>query len=67
MERILCTGGGDFIGSRLARAKLGWEPKISLASGLKPTVAFFRNHDEADVTAGESKAAHLALLRAPQR
>src|SRR5215470_4792762 len=26
----------------LAKAKLGWEPKISLADGLKPTVDFFR-------------------------
>jgi UDP-glucuronate decarboxylase len=26
----------------LAKAKLGWEPKIKLADGLKPTVDFFR-------------------------
>src|SRR6202171_4475676 len=26
----------------LARAQLGWEPKVKLADGLKPTVAFFR-------------------------
>jgi UDP-glucuronate decarboxylase len=26
----------------LAKAKLGWEPKINLADGLKPTVDFFR-------------------------
>ena len=26
----------------LAKAKLGWEPKINLAEGLKPTVDFFR-------------------------
>jgi UDP-glucuronate decarboxylase len=26
----------------LARAKLGWEPKVSLANGLTPTVEFFR-------------------------
>jgi UDP-glucuronate decarboxylase len=26
----------------LAKAKLGWKPKISLADGLKPTVDFFR-------------------------
>jgi UDP-glucuronate decarboxylase len=51
----------------LAKTALGWEPKISLARGLKPTVAFFRNQDDADVTAGESKAAHLELLRAPRR
>ena len=29
----------------LARAKLGWEPKVSLASGLTPTVEFFRADD----------------------
>ena len=26
----------------LAREKLGWEPKITLAEGLRPTVAYFR-------------------------
>jgi UDP-glucuronate decarboxylase len=26
----------------LAKAKLGWEPEINLADGLKPTVDFFR-------------------------
>ena len=26
----------------LAKAKLGWEPKINLADGLKPTVDYFR-------------------------
>ena len=26
----------------LAKAKLGWEPRINLADGLKPTVDFFR-------------------------
>jgi UDP-glucuronate decarboxylase len=26
----------------LARAKLGWEPKIDLADGLKPTIDYFR-------------------------
>jgi UDP-glucuronate decarboxylase len=26
----------------LVKAKLGWEPKIKLADGLKPTVDFFR-------------------------
>ena len=26
----------------LAKSALGWEPKVDLASGLKPTVAFFR-------------------------
>ena len=26
----------------VARAQLGWEPKVKLADGLKPTVAFFR-------------------------
>jgi UDP-glucuronate decarboxylase len=29
----------------LAKAKLGWEPKINLADGLKPTVDFFRQDD----------------------
>jgi len=24
------------------KAKLGWEPRINLADGLKPTVDFFR-------------------------
>lgn len=27
----------------LAREKLGWEPKVSLGEGLKPTIAFFRD------------------------
>jgi UDP-glucuronate decarboxylase len=26
----------------LARAKLGWEPKVALREGLKPTAAYFR-------------------------
>jgi UDP-glucuronate decarboxylase len=26
----------------LAKAKLGWEPKVKLADGLKPTVDYFR-------------------------
>ena len=26
----------------LAKAKLGWEPRINLADGLKPTVDYFR-------------------------
>jgi UDP-glucuronate decarboxylase len=29
----------------LARAKLGWEPKVSLAEGLRKTVAYFRSID----------------------
>jgi UDP-glucuronate decarboxylase len=29
----------------LAKAKLGWQPKIKLADGLKPTVDFFRQDD----------------------
>jgi UDP-glucuronate decarboxylase len=29
----------------LAKAKLGWQPKIKLAEGLKPTVDFFRQND----------------------
>jgi len=29
----------------LAKAKLGWQPKIKLADGLKPTVDFFRQND----------------------
>jgi UDP-glucuronate decarboxylase len=29
----------------LAKAQLGWEPKVKLADGLKPTVAFFRSLD----------------------
>ena len=29
----------------LANAKLGWAPKVSLAEGLKPTVAYFRRQD----------------------
>ena len=27
----------------LAREVLGWEPKVKLAEGLRPTVAYFRN------------------------
>ena len=26
----------------LARQELGWEPKVSLAEGLEPTIAYFR-------------------------
>ena len=26
---------------RLAREQLGWEPRIDLADGLKPTIAYF--------------------------
>jgi UDP-glucuronate decarboxylase len=26
----------------LARAELGWEPKVKLAEGLEPTIAYFR-------------------------
>jgi UDP-glucuronate decarboxylase len=26
----------------LARRELGWEPKVSLAEGLEPTIAYFR-------------------------
>jgi len=29
----------------LAKANLGWEPRIKLADGLKPTVDFFRQLD----------------------
>ena len=29
----------------LAKAKLGWQPKIKLVDGLKPTVDFFRQND----------------------
>ena len=29
----------------LAKAKLGWQPRIKLADGLKPTVDFFRQDD----------------------
>jgi UDP-glucuronate decarboxylase len=29
----------------LAKAKLGWEPKIKLQDGLKSTVQFFREND----------------------
>ena len=29
----------------LAKAQLGWAPKVKLADGLKPTVAYFRNQD----------------------
>ena len=29
----------------LAKAKLGWQPKIKLADGLTPTVDFFRQND----------------------
>jgi len=29
----------------LAKAKLGWEPQIKLADGLKPTVNYFRQDD----------------------
>jgi UDP-glucuronate decarboxylase len=31
----------------LAKTDLGWEPKVKLADGLKPTVAFFRGQDNA--------------------
>lgn len=31
----------------LAKEKLGWEPKVDLAHGLKPTVAFFRDQKTA--------------------
>jgi UDP-glucuronate decarboxylase len=27
----------------LAKARLGWQPKISLAEGLPPTIAYFRS------------------------
>src|ERR1700687_436290 len=30
----------------LAKAQLGWEPKVNLADGLKPTVAFFRGQND---------------------
>ena len=30
----------------LAKEKLNWLPKVALADGLKPTVAFFRSLDE---------------------
>jgi len=29
----------------LAKANLGWEPRIKLADGLRPTVDFFRQLD----------------------
>jgi len=28
----------------LARTRLGWEPKVALADGLGPTIAYFRKH-----------------------
>ena len=30
----------------LAKAQLGWAPKVKLADGLKPTVAYFRGRDD---------------------
>ena len=30
----------------LARAELGWEPKVGLYEGLKKTIAYFREHPE---------------------
>jgi UDP-glucuronate decarboxylase len=30
----------------LAKTELGWEPKVKLADGLKPTVAFFRGQND---------------------
>jgi UDP-glucuronate decarboxylase len=36
----------------LAKARLGWEPKVKLADGLKPTVAFFRRQNDPTVIRG---------------
>jgi UDP-glucuronate decarboxylase len=30
----------------LAKTELGWEPKVKLADGLKPIVAFFRGQND---------------------
>ena len=35
----------------LAKAQLGWEPRVKLADGLKPTVAFFRGQNDQMPTA----------------
>ena len=40
----------------LAKAALGWEPKVKLAEGLKPTVAFFRNQDHAETAVNISES-----------
>jgi UDP-glucuronate decarboxylase len=36
----------------LAKARLGWETKVKLADGLKPTVAFFRRQNDQTVMQG---------------
>jgi UDP-glucuronate decarboxylase len=35
----------------LAKAQLGWEPRVKLADGLKPTVAYFRGQNDQMPTA----------------
>ena len=48
----------------LAKASLGWEPKVKLADGLKPTVAFFRNQDHAEAAVNISESNQPALVAA---
>ena len=42
-----------------AQALLGWSPKVSVETGLERTIAWFREHPEADeghvLTAGETE------------
>jgi dTDP-glucose 4,6-dehydratase len=41
---------------RLARERLGWEPRVSPRDGLTETVAWFRRHDVETVSAAGSRA-----------
>jgi len=47
----------------LAKASLGWEPKVKLADGLKPTVAFFRGQDNADAKPADAESVQPSLTR----
>ena len=51
----------------LAKAHLGWEPKVKLADGLKPTVAFFRGQDDAVEAVKFSGPAQPGASRLRQR
>jgi UDP-glucuronate decarboxylase len=49
-----------------ARARLGWEPRITLAEGLAHTIAYFRGREARDVRAGLAFR-ELAGTREPDR